>query len=133
MKKALIFISIIFLTVTAVIIADAHVFGFKVYNDTNGNVKVEWNTSYESDVSAFILQRKTDQTDWITVKSFSPHGPGIYSYTDYAALKTTDVTFIYRLGVQSGDNSVTYLDQSTINLKTTGFKQTWGMIKAMFR
>ena len=133
MKKAIIFISVFILTVTTVIIANAHIYGFKVYNDSNGNVKIEWTTSYESDVTSFILQRKTVQTDWITVKTFDPHGPGLYSYTDYAAFKTTDVTFVYRLGVESSNNDIAYLDQSSISLKTTGFKQTWGMIKAMFR
>ncbi len=133
MKKALIFISIFFFTVTAIVIAGAHISDFKVFNDTNGNVKIEWTTTYESGVSQFVLERKTEQTDWIKVKTFSPHGPGLYSFTDYAALKTTDVTFIYRLGIQSSDNEVTYLDQSSISQKMTGVKQTWGMIKAMFR
>ncbi len=135
MKKAPLLIGLLFFTATILVIADAHLSEFNVYSNSSGNVVVEWKTSYESDVSKFIIERKTDQTNWDVIANIAPKGAGYtYTFTDQSAYKTSDITFSYRLGVQSASTQqVTYMEESSINPKISGIKQTWGMIKAMFR
>ena len=134
MKKALIIISLVLASFTTVSLADAGIAGFKVYNDSNGNIKIEWRTTFENNVKSFQLQRKTDQTSWVTIHEFQPQGTNsYYSYTDYSAYKTTDVTFVYQLVIVNNDGSTATLSEASINQKVSRVKQTWGSIKAMFR
>ena len=120
---------------TALSFAQVKIDYFRVFSDANGSIKIEWKTSQENNVKEFDLQRKTNETDWAPLNNYAilPHGPGVYDYTDDYASKRTSTTFSYRLIVHFNDGTTTSITSSPINQNVSGFKQTWGSIKAMFR
>jgi hypothetical protein len=98
------------------------------------NVKVEWKTTTESNLSSFVVQRKTPDTQYIDLVSIDPTGNNsVYSYTDQAAYKMTNPIFVYRLKIIDRDGSYAYSSEASVSPNISGVKRTWGSIKAMFR
>lgn len=130
MKKSTTFI--VFLIV-ATIYAGASVSYFHVRSEGD-NIKLEWQTSSESNLQNFVIERKTPQSTFIEVGSVSPKGgSSVYSYVDQNTYKTNDVIFIYRLKLVDNDGSVSYSYETTVSHSVSSVKRTWGSIKAMFR
>lgn len=130
MKKSTTFI--VFLIV-ATIYAGASVSYFHVRSEGD-NIKLEWQTSSESNLQNFVIERKTPQSTFIEVGSVSPKGSSsVYSYVDQNTYKTNDVIFIYRLKLVDYDGSVSYSYETTVSHSVSSVKRTWGSIKAMFR
>ncbi|MHB8580748.1 MAG: hypothetical protein ACYDA4_12975 [Ignavibacteriaceae bacterium] len=122
-----------FLLLAATVFAGAYVTVFNVSNQGD-NIEISWNTSQETNVKDFIIQRKTYQSDYIDIATIQPKGSNSsYSYIDRAAYKTNDVMYYYRLEIEDNDGSVSYLEQQSISHSISAVKRTWGSIKAMFR
>ncbi len=100
----------------------------------NGNIKLEWKTSDESNLKQFVIERRTAQGGFISLQTMAPKGSNsFYTYLDEAAYKTQDVVFSYRLKIVDNDGSISYSNERYVSHSISGVKRTWGSIKAMFR
>jgi hypothetical protein len=98
------------------------------------NVKLEWKTTTESNLTSFIVQRKTPDTQYFDLATINPTGSNsVYTYTDQAAYKMTTQVFVYRLKIVDRDGSYAYSSEVSVSPNISGVKRTWGSIKAMFR
>jgi hypothetical protein len=98
------------------------------------NVVLEWKTTTETNLSGFIVERKTPDTQFIELSNVSPKGSNsTYSFTDQAAYKMTNPVFVYRIKILDNDGSYAYSSEVAISPNISGVKRTWGSIKAMFR
>ena len=100
----------------------------------DGKVKIEWKTTSESNLKEFVIERRTYNTSYTEVSRISPKGSNsYYVFYDEGAYKTTDVIYVYRLKINERDNSSSYSREVSVSHSVSGFKKTWGSIKAMFR
>lgn len=131
MKKGAIIFSLLFIIS---IFGEAYFYDFNAYN-SGTNVIISWKTMQENNLKEFVIERSTPQSSFVDIATIKPKGSNSsYSYTDEAAYKTSDLIFIYRIKIVGTDPSdVSYSITKTVLSKLSGFKQTWGMIKAMFR
>jgi hypothetical protein len=98
------------------------------------NVKLEWKTTTETNLSSFKVERKTPDTQFTELASVTPTGNNsVYTYIDQAAYKMTNPIFVYRLKIVDQDGSYAYSSEVTVSPNISGVKRTWGSIKAMFR
>ncbi len=100
----------------------------------DGKVKIEWKTTSESNLKEFVIERRTYNTSYTEVSRISPKGNNsYYVFYDEGAYKTTDVIYVYRLKINERDNTSSYSREVSVSHSVSGFKKTWGSIKAMFR
>lgn len=99
------------------------------------NVKIEWTSGDESNVSHYSIERKTPQTSFVEIVTVPAKGSNsYYSYEDQSLYKINDAVFIYRIVSVNKDNSSTiYPHDVSVSPNISGIKRTWGSIKAMFR
>jgi hypothetical protein len=91
---------------------------------TNQGVLCEWTTESETENLGFILERKTEETNWIEIASYKTDdgllGQGsISSATDYEyidALVEPNTTYEYRLSDVDYDGVVTYHATRTVTV-----------------
>ncbi|MBZ0200243.1 MAG: hypothetical protein K8H86_10270 [Ignavibacteriaceae bacterium] len=100
----------------------------------NENVRLEWKTGSEENLSNFVIERKTSQSNFIDIAVIEPKGDNsLYTYVDESAYKSNDLIFVYRLRIVEKNNQFTHSSQVSVSTNLSGFKRTWGSIKAMFR
>ncbi len=98
------------------------------------NVRLEWKTTFETNLANFVVQRKTPDTQFTDLATINPTGSNsVYSFVDQGAYKMTNPIFVYRLKIVDQDGSYTYSGEETASPNISGVKRTWGSIKAMFR
>jgi len=113
--------------------AGAYLTAFRAYSESD-NVRIEWETGNETNINYFAIERKTPQSDYIEIDRIDARGSNsFYSYLDESAYKQNDLIFIYRLKIVGTDGSVSRSEEITVTPNISGFKRTWGSIKAMFR
>jgi hypothetical protein len=130
MKKKLI-ISLIVITFSA-IYAGALLTNFSVKSQ-DGNVVVSWQTSSETDVKDFVIQRSSVKGGWVDIATIEPEADHSYEYVDQSAYKTTDAIYYYQLKIVDYNGSVSYSNKETVAHSVSSVKRTWGSIKALFR
>jgi len=135
MKKVLLGLFLILFITT--LFAEAILVNFNAYSDSEG-VQVVWDTGAETNVQSFIVERSSSQSSWAEVSSsIQPQGNNShYSFHDESIFKTTDYVFNYRLRIVDNDGTISHSESILVTLndnKISGFKRTWGSIKAMFR
>lgn len=101
-------------------------------------VVLEWATEEESGLKQFHVQRRIDQSNWVSIGTVAALGPSEtqnrYTYRDATLYKATNNGSIYyRLELELDDG--TRLLHATIasTAGLSGVRHTWGSIKAMFR
>ncbi|PJB00286.1 MAG: hypothetical protein CO128_00990 [Ignavibacteriales bacterium CG_4_9_14_3_um_filter_30_11] len=113
--------------------AGAFILSFTV-SPEDDNAVIRWTTAQETNISKYIIERRSPQGPFIELVTINPTGSNSsYEYKDKGAYKTNDILFIYRLKIVDIDNTITYSDERSISLNVSGVKRTWGSIKAMFR
>jgi hypothetical protein len=88
----------------------------------NGNrVFLQWTTQAETNVSAFRLQKSTDNISWMDVTTLSAAGVngGGATYT-YQDVNIPTGIIYYRVSVQDMDGTITFSDVKTVEVKTAG-------------
>lgn len=103
---------------------------------TEGNdVVVQWQTSLETDVREYVLERKTRvDADFRELKRVNPHGVNRpYIYKDTQIHKATAEQVQYRLRILNQDGSFLLPEPVSVNYTPTAVRRTWGSIKAMFQ
>lgn len=106
---------------------------FQARSET-GNVRIEWKTGEERDVTSFIIERKSPNSSFLPIATVQPKGNNsFYSYLDENAYKPNDMIFIYRIKIVTSDNNFSLSKEIAVSHSVSGIKRTWGSIKAMFR
>jgi hypothetical protein len=120
--------------IVATVYAGAYIEYFHARSESD-DVRLEWQTSEETNLQNFIVERKTPQSSYTEIASVQPKGNNsYYTFTDQNAYKTNDMVFVYRLKIVDNNNQVTYSADVTVTHSISSIaKRTWGSIKAMFR
>ena len=120
--------------IIATVYAGAYIEYFHARSESD-NVRLEWQTSEETNLQKFVIERKTPQSSYTEVASVAPKGNNSnYIFTDQNAYKTNDMVFVYRLKIVDNNDQVTYSADVTVTHSISSVaKRTWGSIKAMFR
>ena len=104
--------------------------GFQPIRD---NIVLRWKSVDESAVSAYIIERSTDNFNFNSIGSVSPRGNNTeYKFIDSNIFKTAARTFYYRLQIQKKDGTFIFTKVVHLSPRISGVKQTWGSIKAIF-
>src|SRR5690606_41561346 len=77
------------------------------------SIKIEWETGEETNLSHFIIERKTSESNWVNIAEIQPKGDNsYYSYIDEAIFKQNEYVFYYRLKIfeSNGSRFSTYYD-----------------------
>jgi len=120
--------------IIATVYAGAYIEYFHARSESD-NVRLEWQTSEETNLQKFVIERKTPQSSFTEIASVSPKGNNSnYIFTDQNAYKTNDMVFVYRLKIVDNNDQITYSADVTVSHSISSVaKRTWGSIKAMFR
>lgn len=120
--------------IIATVYAGAYIEYFHARSESD-NVRLEWQTSEETNLQKFVIERKTPQSSFTEIASVAPKGNNSnYIFTDQNAYKTNDMVFVYRLKIVDNNDQVTYSADVTVTHSISSVaKRTWGSIKAMFR
>ena len=120
--------------IIATVYAGAYIEYFHARSESD-NVRLEWQTSEETNLQKFVIERKTPQSSFTEIASVSSKGNNSnYIFTDQNAYKTNDMVFVYRLKIVDNNDQVTYSADVTVTHSISSVaKRTWGSIKAMFR
>ncbi len=103
-------------------------------NSNQGNVVVQWATGEETNLSHFVVSRKTVNGEFVDIATVEPKGSNsIYEYVDENAYKTNDAVYIYQIKIVDNDGTITLSNELTIAHIVSSVKRTWGSIKALFR
>jgi hypothetical protein len=99
----------------------------------NGNVIISWQTSSESNVNYFAVERKSVKGNFVELAQIQPQADHTYEYVDQSAYKTTDAVYVYHIKIVDNDGGVSYSDERAVVHNVSSVKRTWGSIKALFR
>lgn len=121
-----------FLVTTAILFAGASVYNFQA-KSSSGNVVISWQTTSETNVRNFVVERKTVNGTYTEVITLDPRADRNYEYVDRTAFKSADQLYIYRLKIVDTDGSASYSDEKAVAHNVSSVKRTWGSIKALFR
>ena len=132
--KRLVFGIVLLLWSGSTALADAEIIEFDAYS-LGDRCQLVWRTGRETeDLQAFIVERSSDGSTFMSVASVEPEGSrSTYQYTDTSPLAQSSRVFFYRLKILDEDQSYTYSVVREVSLIFSAFSQTWGSIKAMFR
>lgn len=123
----------IFLLFVSAVYAGAYIDYFHARSEGE-DVRLEWKTGEELNLSKFVIERKTPQSTFAEIATVDPKGSNsYYSYLDKNAYKSTDLLFNYRLKIVDNNSIISYSSEVTVSHNVSGVKRTWGSIKAMFR
>jgi hypothetical protein len=102
-----------------------------------GAVLLEWATESEEGLSKFEILRSNNQNTWLKIGDLSATGYAsskrYYSYIDNSIFKTNEANFYYKLILIDKNGTRTAYPVTASISGSSGFRYTWGSIKAMFR
>lgn len=100
----------------------------------NGNVILNWQTTSETNLKHFVVERTTVKGNFIEIAVVEPRTDHNYEYIDRSAFKTNDAVYRYQIKIVDNDGTVSYSGERTVvhNVSSVS-KRTWGSIKALFR
>ncbi|PJA96845.1 MAG: hypothetical protein CO129_04240 [Ignavibacteriales bacterium CG_4_9_14_3_um_filter_34_10] len=137
MKMTLIKYFVIFLSIMPLLKVQAGASipenGFTAHS-FNGDILIHWQTTSETNVKYFIVERRTQYSDFMEVATINPESDRYYEYTDKNVFKSNDNIYYYRIKIVDKDGNVSYTNEiSVLHSTATSVKRTWGSIKALFR
>ncbi len=105
------------------------------------NITVEWRADVEQDVERYEVQRSVQNTrNFKSIGDVDAIGAGsYYRYVDENAFmkgeqdQLAGTMYFYRLKVVAQDGSTSYTSHTPVTHTVSSVRQTWGMIKEMFR
>ena len=96
-------------------------------------VKIQWQTSAETNVKQFIIEKSSDNVIFESFTTETPKG----SNSSYAIIDSSpyskSTTLYYRIIVEDYDGTKETSEAISVIISTAGISATWGSIKAMFR
>lgn len=123
---------ILFLITLSVIYAGAELVSFSAKSQ-NGNVVLNWQTSSETNLKHFVVERKSVDGSYFDIAVVEPRSDKNYQYIDQSAFKTLDAVYSYRLRIVDNDGSASYSSIQSVYHNVSSVKRTWGSIKQLFR
>lgn len=116
------------------IFSDQRILDFQAARNEN-SVTLSWSTRDESNIAYFKLKRSTDMNVWYSIdqKINANSSPSTYTFTDQTLFKTLDSDYFYTLIIYNKDGSKINHDEIARCTGISGFRHTWGSIKAIFR
>lgn len=133
-RKLTIILLMFVLILPCLIFSGANVINFEASREENV-VDLKWSTESESNIDYFLIRRSTDMMTWYQIpdKIQAHNSPSTYKYTDRTIFKGMESTLIYYLDfVDKNGNKTLSIASATCN-GVSGFRHTWGSIKALFR
>jgi len=102
---------------------------------TGDSIVLEWQTGQETNLKAFVVERKTPISNFTEIGNLNCKGSNsTYTYTDNNAYKSNEAAYIYRLKLIDKDGDSSYSNEVTVTHGgVSSVKRTWGSIKALFR
>jgi hypothetical protein len=134
MKKRVILL--LFLFVATVFAGGAYINYKSASSDGSGSVTLTWSTNEEANVKEFLITRNSPPSnDYIEIARVTAKGSNSnYTYTDAAAYKeASDLIFKYRILIIDNAGQEEGSFDISVSQNLSGYKRTWGSIKAMFR
>lgn len=129
MKKILPILIVIISAIS--VFAGAFLLKFDVRSE-NGNVILEWQTSSETNLKHYVVERKSVSGGFVDIATIEPRADKTYKYIDQSAYKSNDVIYSYRVRIVDNDGSVSHTDERAVRHDVSSVKRTWGSIKAIF-
>ncbi len=127
--KILLFIVILFSTA----FAGAYIYDVQGRSES-GDVKIQWRTQEESNMDHFAIERRSGTADFVEVAKVDSKGDNsFYEFVDRSAYKTNDIVFYYRIAIVETNGKISHSNEITVAPLVSGYKRTWGSIKALFR
>ena len=113
---------------------NATITGFSGYSDAT-RIIVQWNTTVETGVVGFEVQRSTDGRNFFEIGFLHAQGQGSgYTFIDDSIIaKVSGRNYFYRLKVQDMDGNSQLSDVITIQSTLDVVPRTWGSLKALFK
>jgi len=100
---------------------------------SSGLVKIEWQSSVETNVKEFIIEKSSNNITFNKLTSETPKGSSSgYTVFDMSP-HSKDTLLYYRIIVLDYDGSRYVSETENVSISTAGVSATWGSIKAMFR
>ena len=105
------------------------------------NIAVEWRADVELGVERYDVQRSVQNTrNFKTIGEVDARGAGsYYRFIDENAFLKGEqdhiagTMYFYRIKVVAQDGSTSYTSHTPVTHTVSSVRQTWGMIKEMFR
>ncbi len=98
------------------------------------NVFVTWQTLEENNVKNFVVERKTQDSQFIEIGVVLPEKDKYYEYVDETAYKASGTLYTYRVKIVDNNGNYTYSNEAPVlHDNISSVKKTWGSIKALFR
>ncbi len=112
-----------------------------VARSDDSDITIEWRTSGENNVKRFEVERSVKNSrDFAYIGTVKAKGSGSnYRYVDEDAFLKgsgdiiSGTIYFYRLKVIDISGEFAYTDTITVSHTVSSVRQTWGMIKALFR
>jgi hypothetical protein len=130
MKKSLYIL--LFIVTPVLIYAGADILKLSARSQ-NGNIVIFWQSSSESNLKNYVVERKTVNGSFIEVGTVLPRADKNYEFVDQTAFKATETLYVYRLKIVDNDGSISYSWEVAVPHNVSSVKRTWGSIKALFR
>lgn len=100
---------------------------------SGGLVKIQWQSSVETNVKEFVIEKSSNNVSFARLTSEAPKGSSS-SYTVFdMSPHSKETVLYYRIVVIDYDGSRKISDVVSVTVSTAGISATWGSIKAMFR
>jgi len=105
------------------------------YDNSNARIIIQWNTTAESEVAGFEIQRSTDGRTFFAIGFLNAQGVGSgYTFIDDSIIaKVSGREYHYRLKVRDINGNSTISDVIRIKSEVLNVVQSWGSLKALFR
>lgn len=136
--RLIIISGLVWLLTFAIAYAGAGIKNFSLEPGFN-RVTVKWEAENEIDVKGYEVQRGVNEHDFTKLAFVDAKDEALpvkkYEYVDNTVFKTNSNgrTFYYRLKITNNDGSFNYSKPEHVTPTISSARQTWGMIKAMFR
>ena len=98
-----------------------------------GAIRIYWKTTEEENVDLFIVQRSTNNRDFVAIGDVAAMGSNSeYEFVD-SNLSGLQNVFYYRLRIRHGDGGFQNTESISVITNISSFARTWGTIKALFQ
>lgn len=115
-----------------IVFADAVLMEF-VGKPDGDRIIINWKTGEERDINLFIVERSTDNKNFINIGELPPKGNNSsYEFID-TNLTLARSIYYYRLRIRRTNGTFQITDIISVIPKISSFAKTWGSIKALFQ
>ncbi|NQS98051.1 MAG: hypothetical protein HQ591_06325 [candidate division Zixibacteria bacterium] len=132
--KKLNYIIIALALATAVIAGDSVIISFTI--DSQGDMAIlEWQSGVEGNLLKYKIERSPNNINYTFIEEILPQGNyTTYQYIDDDVMKTNSQRiYYYRIKMIFADGTYAYSEVKSVTLTFSGFQETWGSIKALFK